>query len=90
MTSLAWDHVKDPGLREWLQGLDVAFQRNLAGKHPDALDRAWGDALMAEVIGTAPPRIPFPGGWDNWTDAEAVAWFNEVYAPSMPKLIETD
>lgn len=89
-TMTAWDHVEDLDLRAWLLALPEGEQLELAGRNLDTLDRARGDALMAEVIASTPPRVPFPPGWDDMTDAEQVSWWNGPFKLAMAKLIDAD
>lgn len=53
-------------------------------------DREQSDHLMAEGIALRPLRVPFPEGFDSWTDAEVVTWFNGSYRLAAGKLIDAD
>ena len=85
-----WERVKDPDLVAWLRALPAEEQLKLADLKLDLLDRARGDAVMAEGIANNQQRIPFPPGFSLWSEAEKVVWWNEVYGPQMRELIAQD
>jgi hypothetical protein len=45
-----WSRVEDPFIREWLENLPERDQLKMMGWPVWKLDRACGDALMAECI----------------------------------------
>lgn len=81
-----WDRVKDPDLKAWLKTLPADRQIFLKDKNDWMLDRARGDQMMAEAMALAPPKIQSPPGFANWSDAEQVAWQNEVMVPQSQAL----
>lgn len=76
-----WQHVEDPDLLAWLRALPAAEQIKLKDRINWMLDRARGDAMMAECIAAPEPEIQSPPGFDDWSDAEQIVWYNEVLVP---------